>query len=1209
MQIRRNCLNRCRRAWTLLLIFILSLTVNIVAMAGSPHWEQIDEGLHQDPVTGDFVYITYDKEKTSDIYYRTQGFTIADAYKDANGNIVETNVGEFTFALSDPKIDGVATPPDANGIIKTTWTIPQSVVMEKIAATSPEWYNKIMNPSGEVYLKMDAILAVQDKHRYDDPYGLGEAWSGSLLPDGTYVGEVWDKHTYEELKALYGWDPSYFDNHFDKALLIALGLIEDDNNQFSGDAPIATDLDKYPTPGGEMVDIIGKRVPDFRTYNYDPTGRFNIGQMNGGGIPTSEDVTNGYNADEWYGWSGISKRSGATHSWTFSGNISWDDSIKVGSHYDATLGQMVDDYVDVTRTKPYSYTVKRTVRYWYLDTCAFYDLDNVLDENEVFPGGQHSFTSYIETQITCTVNGIDLTSTTSISYVPNDDYHVDWPVLTADQMKINVHGSSEGSAAATFNGIAEGRVIPAEEIYVRNDELTINGNTYMSGGQYQYKDFHENKGEPNTYSGIGGDDYGLEEAEERGTIPSNTANGDYGTSITANYKQVVLGTRNIKSWNKSPDNTSIGERIVAAFLQNELVRVHTPTISPVEICDPDTHEKLKLEDTDYQLVPSAVNNDAQYQLLLDGTYTIKFIPEEHMEHIGYPEMAPDLYNKYCKFKQCAFPFTIQLDGKIYEPDDSTTDKDGDVKLAGYTEWIDLPDFTIDDFYIPSWTTEGYYGGTDESGVGGKSIRFRVAPENVEDQYGVNHIDDVEYLKNATLNGEPLYNYVSTYYISAQVSGRIYDFQAVGINDKDMFGGLAEGGYSNGYGYLVQNYAFCPGKEEKRSGTLNRLGGTSVRYTVDGTTTNNWDERNTLPFSIGRSQANKAEGTLRKGDSFAFTVRTMANLWDEEQDYIVIKPTFRYISKDGTVNRDVDVYSTTTTADGKERLYFVEYGSTIDTSNWYPCSISDLRFDGSYYTEDLLVNKILGKDRMAGKEDDVDYSRKLTNEFLYKKNIGSISTYPREVYVNNNAYLRREDKCYCMSQIVLNSNLRLLTGNVEQLERNLDKEGAGLTYVEDKTNEGASYYIKSATNPELWDMHRKSMQTWYGCYFIPNQLYVTDDKFKADADGDGVEEEYDTIWDYAEKKGYVEGNEDFIKNDGYLVINFEITTVNNGKEHLSYYGSNADQWQIEGAPDKVKVGDKDFGEEIEVPVESGDVAIVDLEKSTTDGYYVGYNRIN
>ena len=32
-------------------------------------------------------------------------------------------------------------------------------------------------------------------------------------------------------------------------------------------------------------------------------------------------------------------------------------------------------------------------------------------------------------------------------------------------------------------------------------------------------------------------------------------------------------------------------------------------------------------------------------------------------------------------------------------------------------------------------------------------------------------------------------------------------------------------------------------------------------------------------------------------------------------------------------------------------------------------------------------------------------------------------------------------------------------------------------------------------------------------------------------------------------------------------------------------------------------------DIEVEVKSGDVAIVDLEKSVTDRYYVGFNRIN
>lgn len=207
-------------ACMVLAALILALGAGGVVLAQT--WEAITEGLYQDPVTGDFVYTTIDKERTSNIYYRTQGFTIADAYKDENGKIVETSRElEFNFALSDPNASSTSIEL-GNGIIATTWIIPQNVVMEKIAAVSADWYNKIANPSGEVYLKMDAILAVYDAGKYGD--GLLEGWSGALREDGTWdasLFDIWDKYTYDELKTLYGWDPSFFDNHFDKALLIA----------------------------------------------------------------------------------------------------------------------------------------------------------------------------------------------------------------------------------------------------------------------------------------------------------------------------------------------------------------------------------------------------------------------------------------------------------------------------------------------------------------------------------------------------------------------------------------------------------------------------------------------------------------------------------------------------------------------------------------------------------------------------------------------------------------------------------------------------------------------------------------------------------------------------------------------------------------------------------------------------------------------------
>ena len=578
------------------------------------------------------------------------------------------------------------------------------------------------------------------------------------------------------------------------------------------------------------------------------------------------------------------------------------------------------------------------------------------------------------------------------------------------------------------------------------------------------------------------------------------------------------------------------------------------------------------EEKKTQLVTSAKNTNADYQLLLDGTYTVEFKPEEHFEHIGYPEMAGSLYNKYCKYKQACFPFTVQLDGKIFTPDENETDEFGNTKKPGYTQWIDLPDFSINDFYIPSWSTEGNE----------YVVIFRVAPENVVDFYGVNHIDDEEYLKNATLNGQPLYNYVSYYTFTAQVSGIIYDFQAVGINDRDVYEGYVNNKVSNGIG--MQDYPFCPTKQEKKSGTLNRIGKESVRYTVDGKVTNNWDIRNTLPFSNGSSQVYEADGTLRKNNTFAFTIRTVANLFDETDDYIKIKPTFRWVSKDGSVVKEHDELNIYYKKYGEDGIYdFTEYGSTMDTKELNTTSIAEIKFDGSYYAEDLSIDRTLY-------QDDAEFSKDHANKGLYELNHEEIPTWPREVYPSANAYLRKETESYSLSEIVLDNNLRLLTGNLEQLERNLDKEQPYLEYIKDDGRNITEY-----SDPDIWYKHRESMQTWFGEYWIPDQIYITD----KDVD----------IYEYLDEEGYIDGTEDFWIKDGFLVLNFDIVTVNNGVEHLTYHGGTKDQWTLQGPKEDATTGEEVIGEDIVVPTRPGDVAIIDITKSTKDRYEVGINYIS
>lgn len=1194
-----------------LLAFVFSFTVH--TFHAESLWDSVTEGVWQDPVTKDFHFKTIDKEKTSDVFYRTQGFTFADAYKDTSGTITETGGGkEFRWALDDPRNDCVVREL-GNGIIETTWTIPYGSIMEQIKTTSPEWYNRIMNPNGEVYLKMDALIAVFDMDKYGD--NIPPGWSGGFNPAlDMYEGDLWDKYNYEELKYLYGWDSSYFDNHYDQALVIAAGVADgsltlEDLINMGIDPDTAKDmLDKLKPPGEEgekpedLADFkkfIGKDTPDYVTYNYSTTGQFDLGD----GIPTSESVTNGYNADEWYGWSFVYRRKPVTRRWNFSGSLTWKEGT--GKTYEDKFGN--EKELMVTVQVPYQYTVERTVRYWYVGGAGFYTLDHVQTENEVFEDHQpYTYLRQDTTSVTCTVNGSDMksvTSETKYTWMPDDDYHIDFP--KGVDLLINAQGSSKADAVMQFEETAEKRVTPSGEIVVRNDDLGVNSQEYMNGQDYPYGEFAADEGSVRSFYSIGDDDYGLEEEERQGLIPPDTANDEYLTSITAFYKQVVIGTRTIGAHKKTPDNSSVVERIKDSYQSQEPVIVHTPTVSPVIVANPETGEKLTDEDQRTQLVEDAVNTYADYQLLLDGTYTIKFVPETHFEHLGYDaaELTSTMYNKYCKFKQVAFPFTIQLDGDIHDPDGSTVDEKGNPKLAGYTQWIDLPDFSVDDFYIPSWATEGK----------DYVIQFRVAPENVVDQNGVNHIDDTEWLKNAMLNDEPLYNYVSTYSITVQVSGRIYGFQINGINDLDRFYDTGTNTYQWENLGISSYFPFCKYYEEKRTGIYNRLGGTSVRYSVDGSLTDHWNIRNTLPFSVGRSfkfdsdpddRSMTTDGTLVKGNTFTFCLRTIANLWSEEEnaDYLIITPSFRYVTKGGQEIGDVDLYYNTENEAGTEKLLLVPYGSAQDRSVYHKTAIGDIRNDGSYYYEDLSIDRML-------MQDDAEYSKNKRNAYMFENGLST----SEETFTSANRYLMKKSRNYCLSKIVMTNDLRLLSGNLEQLERNLVKQGEELEYLTDKkTTDGNLYEVSEHTNPEYWDMHRMSMQTWFGEYWIPSQLYVTKDVFRADADGDGVEEEYDSVYDYMDKHGYVEGNEDFFIRDGYLIVNFDIRSYNEKQGHLAYYAANQDgldQWQVEGAPKTVTVGDPNIGTDIEITVKSGDVAVVDLSRDIRDRVYVGFNRIN
>lgn len=1015
---------------------------------------------------------------------------------------------------------------------------------------------------------------------------------------------------------------------------------------------------------------IGKMEPDYYTYNYVTDGKFVAGGTAADGtmnaVPSSENLTNGYEADEFYGIANINRRY-LENSWTFRADYHHEYEVTEQSDEDENGDGVVDEHDTVTYTETdegeVSYTIKRNAAYWYIFNANFMVLDHVQTESDVFPysntasgratASDHEWTYTSDcndgvgndTTITCLVNGVNMNGISfkdSIeAFIPLDSYHVNWHTRFISKLEnktaVNEYGSTIDAGYADAYTIlkkwAESQV-PQNEIQSRNDLLRVqlkdgSTSTYMNNEWYLSDDCATDKNAATSFYEMQDTDtvnsYGSEREEATGKIPAATANGEYYTSITAYYmQQVTKSDDNVcNKFGKDPEDTTPvyadlsydsaqlrrmpvrildeNDKYGNSFTNSEPVRVHTPTVSQFHLTDKngdtldpdDTHQlvryPLKLGDTTFQ---SPVNKNVDGQLLLDGIYNIVFDPVQHLEHIGYAasEITESMYDKYCAFKQVCFPFTVQVNGVVYEPTSEHIENG-----IPYTEWIYINHYT-QEYYIPTWAEEG------NSHV----ILVRVAPINVVDANGVNHINDEEWLKNQTFEGRPLYEYVSIYSNTVQLSGIIYDFQAVGVSNSDEFiGKNPQTGKSWGFSISSQELALSPLLQEKKSGLLNRLGGTSVRYTYNGTLTNNWEEMNTLPFSNGRSSYYDGFGYLRKGDYFAFSVKTIANLADAG-DMLYIVPTFRYISMDGTEIDDVDVYyKDTYMEEGTDKLKtaIIQNGTELDKKTRRAVSLWDNMFHGAFYSKTWPFNRTLY-------QDDVEFSADYDG---WEKS--------DETYLQD----RQTDKeCYSLSNIILNSNLRLLTGNLEQLELNEYNENPNLTnmttgWVEEKIDTENNkvtaishiYDLTEEREPEMWDEFRESMQTWYGEYWIPASLTVTKDVFEADADGDGVKESYDSIHDYIQVKGYMDWQEDFIFKEGYLVVNFQIYTFNDGESHLVYAGTNGgdNMWKIQGQPTTTKVGDKNFDEEIEVPVRPGDVAIVDISTSWRDNWMVGSNRIN
>lgn len=122
-----------------------------------------------------------------------------------------------------------------------------------------------------------------------------------------------------------------------------------------------------------------------------------------------------------------------------------------------------------------------------------------------------------------------------------------------------------------------------------------------------------------------------------------------------------------------------------------------------------------------------------------------------------------------------------------------------------------------------------------------------------------------------------------------------------------------------------------------------------------------------------------------------------------------------------------------------------------------------------------------------------------------------------------------------------------------------------------------------------DLESKYIQNWYGYYYLPSILYAT--PMNTD------------VYDYSRKYG-VSFHEDFWLDDGYIIVNFDILTVDDsGQVRLGYYNKNNilsndynSMWELEGFKSKKISSDGTV-----FNFEEGDFLLYDINSSMQDDY--------
>lgn len=669
------------------------------------------------------------------------------------------------------------------------------------------------------------------------------------------------------------------------------------------------------------------------------------------------------------------------------------------------------------------------------------------------------------------------------------------------------------------------------------------------------------------------------------TVEPYTNNGHHETCSIAYYKQIQVIPTN-KYYTQEMIKTKIADD------GDDDVEVYTPTVNRSQInLDYNNKGTNSTGDPLYPIYDwdQAVDHSQEqslHNIQLDREYTMTISVEDDasdMDGYGYQNyvryLALDKYGM--PYTQVKFPFPVQMVVKTVQNGNMHTDD----RYYYANTWISLE--MIDDngningtinqtFFVPSWATE----------MESATIRFRSIALNADEnpdstrtksdrpnnQPGfkgndTGRIFENEYTNDALIddkltdsvkeryNAQNERDYVAWMEETDTVTGRISSFQITDVTDYPAWQPVFRK-----YDKDSKKYLSTLTGNAYYSGVSNEFGFLGP-----------WGSLYTAPVFGSSNPAGKSVGTLGLGYKIRYKM-TIVGPYYNLTDKVSFKPTFyfvndkgEYLQQDGSFSSNintraqVNVYYSETVNNTRQTL--IKVGSKQDKLNTKSLCLADDEWD---------VNKSL---------------RDFTNDTLHTSNVG------------------KKQKQYTFEETNLTSAMRIINGNTHQsahlgqpLSLESDKKfefNSKMYNILQAVSDDPQAYVgtdyETLTSELSMDQVAKSVQTWYGEYYLPSDVYVT-------------QKSWDTV--KSQIKNGFEGSEDCWLKGGHLVINFNPQISSDTHQMLRYSVEQRYPIKTDKETKYVKGGCNQFSNENcvtskmtttgeVIPLDTGDVLVYDF----------------